>query len=96
MSLFRELVEKHLPLAEAHLERSEELLRQQRARVAERKQRGLSSLETEKLLKNMEAAYELQLRHVAILRRDLARNDYGPPIPYQPPQIGSPSKPAPY
>ena len=81
MSLFREWVEEQLPIAEASLKHCEELLAELRERVAERKQRGYPSRESEKLLKLLESSDELHLRRVENLRRDLvgigSRTDSG-------------------
>jgi hypothetical protein len=92
MSWFRELVEERLPIAEGFATRGEQLLAEQRARLAEQEQRGRKSIEGEKLLKLMETSQALHIQHVAILRRDLERGDYRPPAPYQLPKTAPPPK----
>ena len=96
MSLFREWVEEQLPIAEASLKHCDELLAEQRERVAERKRRGIPSREADKLLKLLESSRELHLRRVENLRRDLERKDSDLPTPYPSPQLERRPLPEPY
>ena len=84
-SHYRELVEELLPTAEAFAARGEEQLAAQRARIAKQQRRGRGFVESARLLKNMETTQALHVQHVALLRRELERGDYGRPTRVTPP-----------
>ena len=86
----RRLVERMLSDAEASVAEGERRLEAQRVRVAALEKAGRPTEQSQRLLKIMEQTQGLQLSHIAMLKRDLARPDYAIPLPYQapPPHAG--------
>jgi hypothetical protein len=70
------MLERELPRAEQILAEGAEGLEWQMNRVADLLRKGISQPQSAKLLKIMEDTQALYVRHVELLKRDLARKDY--------------------
>lgn len=71
----RAILEQMAPKAERHVARGAERIRAQEARVACLQHKGTVGDQSEKLLAIMKQTQELQIEHVALLKRELAACD---------------------
>jgi hypothetical protein len=71
----REMLEKMLPEAEYLVDQGAERIRAQEARVATLGHKGWLADQSKKLLDLMKETQELQIEHVALLKRELAASD---------------------
>lgn len=67
----QQTLERMLPEAEKAVARGEELIRTQEARIACFRDQGALAAQSKKLLGIMKQTQELQIQHVALLRREL-------------------------